>query len=394
MPLKFPAPLTLSSLVVLTLSAPAQALSLQEAWQRLESRSLSRQACALEAPRLQAERQQAARPSNPSLDLNAEDLGPAAGSSQNYHQWTLGLQQALPLNNRQALQKALGEQEVQASQARCARSLNRARLEVGYDYLEAVTAHEVWVLQQRRVVQLQTLLNGLEREINHGRLAPLNRMLPANELTRSQLAANVALQQWLLSQQKLTSHWGGQAHEAEALSWPQLSAPEGDPLNAEQTAETEAARLQLALAESKSIPDLTVGSALRWHPQSQDLGINAQLGWEIPLQPQQDGVRAAELHLEQLALFHREAQRQRLLERQHLEQMRASLHQQLTRYDQDLLPTAAGYLEQVSQGLLQGRLTVTQVLEARRHQLELEQERLHLRQQLARVELQLSLPGR
>ena len=128
------------------------------------------------------------------------------------------------------------------------------------------------------------------------------------------------------------------------------------------------------------LPPLRIGSGLRWHPQSGELGINLQLGWDLPVwHQQQDALRAASLRQEQQQWLRRQLEAGQAGQRAQLCLQSRALGQQLQAYEQELLPAASDYRARIQRGLEAGKFGTLVLLQARQQLTELQQMHLQLR---------------
>ena len=117
-----------------------------------------------------------------------------------------------------------------------------------------------------------------------------------------------------------------------------------------------------------------------------DLGINVQMGWALPNLPAYaDQVEAQTLKQAQTAQALHYAKVQLQQARHQTQQSLAQKQAQWERYQTDLLPRAEDYLQKVKQGLLLGKFTLLEVLEARRQAYTLKAEALRLRYEVAQL---------
>ena len=380
--------------VGLTQPQPARALTLPESEARMMTYHPLIQACAKNPQRAKALRAQASRWSTPRLNLVGEDLlGSATNSGQNYTQWTLEITQDIPLTGYKGALSALGEAESQAAQAQCQVLAQDLRKSLQGVYLETLYWQEQQSLHEEQVLLVKALRAGVARQIEQGKRPGVDLIRFDNEVEQAQLQWQAAQNAYALGLQKLQNFWPGHSTLdatnplIDPLFWPTEREPlNTDPKTQAAQAEDKAARQELAAVSLQSLPDLTLGSGLRWHPESQDLGINVQMGWALPNLPAYaDQVEAQTLKQAQTAQALHYAQLQLQQARHQTQQNLVQKQAQWERYQTDLLPRAEDYLQKVKQGLLLGKFTLLEVLEARRQAYTLKAEALRLRYEVAQL---------
>lgn len=387
-----------------TASATAsQALSLSQALAEVYPNQPALKACQQELKALENQARSAGLLENPQVELLGEDfLGNAAGSNQNYMQFTLSANQKLPLGGRLSQQSAVFQRQWDAQTAQCA--LRKRLFDQGFSvhFLAVLQQQESLALTQDMHSRAQQLLKQTERLIEVGKITRLERTFPATEVARLAIEVEQKQRALELSRQTLFSYFASPP-KAEADLSPPWKTPfpplperqtllEAHPLYRERQLQVKRAQQEQELAQARFWPDLSLGSGLRWHPQSQEWGVNLSLG--VPLQifsAPSLGVELAQIRLEQ-AQFEREALRQEL-ERELQQLLSKFQHAQVreTRYREQLLPLAEAHLEQVHRLLNAGKITVLQVLQAQQQVLQLQSEALQARQERNALYLSLAL---
>lgn len=346
-------------------------------------------------------RRQQAKPQLPGIDLEAEDFGPAAASQQQFLQYTLSVSQTLSLTERPKLTLELGELEAKAADAACQQQARELSLNLANLYFEGLYWQERLELAKRQQHDAETSLGLIERQISSGKLSPLERTPPAQELTRRKLDQELAYSRLKTRLEQMASFWPGQVLNPQKLSWPptkqvdpgQQSNPDLPELRRQQIQE-QIALLETRQAEAGIIPDLRLGSGLRWHPQGQELGLNVQLGWDLPVwHQQQDALNAARLTQTRESLLTDQTRRQLNSRRSQLCMQVKELAYQVKAYEQTLLPEATAYLEQVRRGLDAGKFGTLTLLQARQQLAELEQTLLQWRIEAASTSYELQSLG-
>jgi cobalt-zinc-cadmium efflux system outer membrane protein len=378
----------------------AQSLDLKTLLTHIHERHPDLLACQAEIRQHDSRLAEAGLLDNPRLETMAEDLlGTAGASSQNYQQWTLSVSQTLPLGARLRLLQESLQLQRQVLISGCQIRQRQLDQTFAQRYLE-VLLHEQ---NQARLQQLQALASDLltrtETLISRGKLTALERTLPAAEVER------LALEQTQLELQL-------QHSRARLLSY--VTIPPETPLSAlpplpvlptdSQTVLEQHPRyrqqqhlLAQARAESnwqlsRATPDLTLSSGARWHPQSQEWGINLSAG--IPLQvfnSNQHGIAATQALIQQRQL---ELEQLTAELRREWQQLAAQLRQARARaegYSQRILPLLHRHLEKLKTGLEAGKYTVLQLIQAQQQLQRSEQEALSARQEVLRLENELRL---
>lgn len=364
----------------------AQALSLAESEARLAQYHPLIQACQKDPAIAQALQAQASHWNAPRLNLVGEDLlGSAATSGQNYTQWTLELQQDIPLNDYRSRLKQLGTQEALAAQAQCQVVTQTLRQQLQSAYLEALYWQEAVHLQQEQVVLVEQLREGIARQIAQGKRPGLDLLRFDSEQDLARLALQQAQKEAQQRREQLALFWTGSPEftpplAEERLQWPgQRPALEHSLSARAAQAQYTVAQKALETAQYQGLPDLTLGSGLRWHPESQDVGINVQVGWSLPnLQAQADRLTVHELEQAKASDALRFAQQTAQQSQRQLQQQLQQKQAQWQLYQTQLIPRAQHYLEKMQKGLLLGKFTLLEVLAARQQAYTLKEEALRL----------------
>lgn len=358
-------------------------------------------ACQQEVLQLESRRTEAGLAENPRLEVSGEDfLGNAAFSDQNYMQFTLSASQNIPLGNRLGLQQDVLRLQSEAQQSLCLARQRQLDLEIARHYLEVLLAQQRREqLQQMQALATQ-LLDQIEILIAQGKLTALERALPAAELERLLLEREQTEAELSQHRQLLFSYLPARPEVHRTLA--SLHTPDTStqlqqkwlaqhPQRRYQQLLLEQARLELALQQARTLPDLTLGGGWRWHPQSREHGLNLALS--VPLQifnHNQYGLQAA-----QAQILQREQELRHLVEHQQreLQHLLVRLEQARQReqaFQKRMLPLSQIYLEKIRQGLDAGKFTFVSVLQALQQLLRLEQEALNMRQERARLELEVA----
>ncbi|PIQ25840.1 hypothetical protein COW36_22120 [bacterium (Candidatus Blackallbacteria) CG17_big_fil_post_rev_8_21_14_2_50_48_46] len=378
-------------------------LTLQEILNEVHRSHPDLLACKQEIRQFESQIAEAGLLENPRIEAMGEDfLGSASVSDQDYMQFTFSASQNIPLSGRLNAQQAVFKlaQEVQKNQ--CMLRQRQLDQEVSKHYLEVLLWQENLSQLKEMQVLAEKLLGQTEKLIARGRLNILERTLPSAEAERLGLEIAQSELQLKLSRQTLFSYGTAtsETRVGELASLiplvPPTEKPEQiqarHPLYLVQQLRLDQAKLEVELQKSRSFPDLNLGSALRWHPQSQDLGINLVLAAPLQLFNQnQHGIALAQSQLEQSRL---ELERLRQNQLRELHQLMARLkqaHQRASAYQKSLLPLTRDHLEKLRVGLDAGKFNVMHVLQAQQQLLKLEQEALNARQEVARLELEFKL---
>lgn len=371
--------------VWLGIAFAVQALTLEQSQQQIKDH-LALQACQQALLQQQAHAQQVGNWLNPELELAAEDLGPTAGSDQNYQQWTFSLSQALPLTPRLQLHQQWSQAEVSRAALNCQLLQRELLWQVSEVYIEALYWQEQYRLMQQQEQRQQAFIQALSRQISLGKRAQHELIVPQSELMQMHLKQEQAEQHYRQAIAKLFNFWGA-APPAEvfslSLQWPVLSEllplqpTSGDLYVKEQEAKLNSAQLELAISKHELLPDLQLGSGLRWHPQSQELGVNLTIGWQLPLwELRKFGVAAAEAQLKKSALELQWVQQQRQLLLSQLQAQQQYASQSWQRYQQQLLPAQAEHLLVLDKSLKLGRVDLLHYLKSQQQHFELQQQAL------------------
>lgn len=388
----------MAAMAVMTYSSTARALSLGESEALMIQHHPLIQRCALD-PQIA---EQLRRPDTlwdaPRLNMMGEDLlGPAESSRQNYTQWTLDLQQAVPLTGYKSALATLADLESKSAKLGCEQITQELRLALQATYLEALYWQEQSDLRAQQQSLVKNIAEGVDRQIAQGKRPGVDALHFKNEQDHAELLYTEALTTAILLKTKLQNFWPGVslAVSEQALQWP-TPEPSVPPSLAQQAAQMDYAVAQQNREATalQSVPDLTVGSALRWHPQSQNLGMNLELGWNLPNTAAYEANLTVQRHRETQAL--QKLQHTQYLVKQHLlhlEQQLQQKRQSQQRYVQTLIPRANVYLEKVQQGLLLGKFTLLEALEARRQAYTLKAEALQLRYDIAVLEQAMKETG-
>lgn len=381
----------LSACLVSWPGTQAQALSLAESEARLAQYHPLIQACQKDPAIARALQSQASRWNTPRVNLVGEDLlGSAASSGQNYTQWTLELQQDIPLNDYRHRLKQLGTQEAMAAQQQCQLVAQTLRQQLQSAYLEALYWQESVQLQQEQVALVEQLREGIARQIAQGKRPGLDLLRFDSEQNRARLALQQAQKEAQQRREQLALFWTGSPELTPPLVDERLQWPAQRPA-LEQSLSTQAAQAQydvtqkaLETAHHQGLPDLTLGSGLRWHPESQDVGVNFQLGWSLPnVQAQTDRLTVYQLEQAKAAdALHFAQQAYRQNHRQ-LQQQIQQKQAQWQLYQAQLIPRAQSYLEKMQKGLVLGKFTLLEVLAARQQAYTLKEEALRLQIELS-----------
>ncbi|MBT9543909.1 MAG: TolC family protein [Candidatus Sericytochromatia bacterium] len=393
--------LNLTALAAQALAPENTTLSLSQALADMHQNHPSLKACQQELKALENQAQSAGLLENPQIEALGEDfLGNAASSGQNYMQFTLSASQKLPLGGRLNQQQAVFKQQWQTQKSQCDLRKRHLDQELSRHFLAVLNGQESLALAQALLARAQTLLKQTERLIEAGKLTQLERTFPATEVARLEIESEQKQLLLQLSRQTLSSYWQAQPVSERVLTPLFVKAPQVENTLALIAAHPQSQELQMRillaqqekeLALARFWPDLSLGSGLRWHPQSQELGLNLSLG--VPLQIFSSpglAVELAQIRLEQATLEKQALESQLKRELNQLLAKIEQAQQREKRYRQELLPLAEAHLENLNRLLEMGKITALQVLQAQQQWLHLQTETLRARQDLSELYLSLA----
>ena len=361
---------------------PAQAggLSLEQVRRLVRENHPALQALPLEEQAAAGRVRQAAARPNPSLTLEAENVG-GQGEYRRFAraEYTAQIAQPLELGGKRAQRRrvALSEQSLTAYAAEA------QRLDVEQETLRRFVA----VLQAQEQCALSEDFLGLARSFHQavaarvraGKVSPTEETKAEIMLAQQQLAAEEARQELIQTRRQLAALWGAATPDFDrvlgTLPPPQPLAPlpnwlarlPRNPDLARWKAEIEQRRAVAVLAAAERMPDLTLGGGVRHFSESEDQALVFSAALPLPLFDRQQGRRE-----ETRAALAKAVLQQRAAELQAAEHL-AETHQslqtlagRLAALHNQVLPKMQAVYEAATRGYQLGKFTYWEVLDAQR----------------------------
>jgi outer membrane protein, heavy metal efflux system len=321
---------------------------------------------------------QASRWDNPELEIEVEEFGidRSWGAESDF---TVAITQSFPLGSRRSKESAARRAAARTERARgeVAKAQLLARLRMAFYH--AVAARERAAVQAEAYVIAQQVFESVQARIEAGDIPPAELQRAHTDILRSKLALQDARAEYLAALGALAVFWSGKNSAISSVSGslpvPQDSfAPPSEPTNPHLqlvAAQTDQAQAVVALEQSKSIPDLTVGLGYQGLQGFQDSALVLLFSVPIPAFDR-NGAGADAARAEKRALeFQARGQANRLDSSLavHVGRRAASAakHRALV---SSLLPSVQKTYAKVQEGFAEGRFGTLDLLEAKKQLIE------------------------
>jgi outer membrane protein, heavy metal efflux system len=376
--------------VLLGLCSPGRAtaadlLSLTDALNRTRDNSPVLAASGFAARIETARLDQAGRRPNPELGVEWDDLGGSGAlSGVDASEVTVGITQSFELGGKRSRRVALVQSRVALAEAEHLLTLRDLELSVREAYAEAWAAQSRAALQAELVALNMQLVDQEQARYEAGAASAAMLSRTRAGLAAARAAFNRHEAERKAACNRLAAHWGASSLGCDGLAGvaevpvdlpadPDVDAvisagPDHDVWQA-RLAQQQAA---VDVARTLSRPDLAVGIGMRKYNESGDQAL--VLGAELPLpifDRQQGEIRAAGYEME---MVHRQAHADGVVRVADLNaalQARRAAWNELNALNREILPEAQNAHEATVDGHVDGRFSLTDVIETRRFLFEL-----------------------
>jgi cobalt-zinc-cadmium efflux system outer membrane protein len=359
---------------------PRGALSLRQALHETLLHNPELLAFSFELRAIEARRLQAGLLPNPELSAELENFG-GSGSTRGVQsaEATIQLSQLIELGGKRAKRLRLTglERDVAGFE------YEAKRLEIFTDtskaFVEALSAQERLAQTTELLRLAERVLGAVSQRVKAGKVSPVEETRARIAISTARLHIRQARSAYEAARKRLASFWGSTTPRFERLSGSlettasipseeQLAARmQKNPDIARWAVETDARRAQVAVEQSKRIPDVTVSGGVRYIHETDDPAF--VVGFSVPLQlfdRNQGGIREARTRLEQ-AEHERRAAEVRVgtaLSEAYQNLVRAA--DEVQALQQDVLPATHKTFQAIQEGYRQGKFGFLDVLDAQR----------------------------
>jgi cobalt-zinc-cadmium efflux system outer membrane protein len=315
---------------------------------------------------------------NPELSVEFEEFaGSGAYSGSDAMQTTLTLSQRLELGNKRGHRRQVANRHNNAAatqqELRTAQVIRQTR----QLYREALVARKQLRQAEKNVTQCLTLINSIEESIRAGKKAALEaqRIMPLQ--AQAQLRLKAAQTTLKARRQQLCSLWQGREEEMGPLNGSLTDVQRLPDLAEFRARIDQTATLRLArqnqhleqdrfeLERANRFQDVTLSLGVKHDSGTEDQALVAGFSVPLPLFDRNRGAIAAAQHrssqARQTLLETRQVIWQQLVENHRLTTI---AHQEITTFEQQLLPAAQSVFDTVTFGYQQGKYSVLDVLDA------------------------------
>ena len=359
---------------------PQGALSLRQALHETLLKNPELLAFSFELRAIEARRLQAGLLPNPELSAELENFG-GTGSTRGVQnsEATIQLSQLIELGGKRAkrLHAAGLERDIAGF------DYEAKRLEILTDttkaFVEALAAQERLALTTDLLRLAERVLGTVSERVKAGKVSPVEETRARIAVSTARLHTQQAQNTYAAARKRLASFWGSTTPRFERLSGSlettvsipseaQLAAMlQKNPDIARWAVEMDARRAQVAVEQSKRIPDVTVSGGVRYLHETEDQAF--VVGFSLPLQlfdRNQGGIREARARLGQVDLERHAAEVQVGTALTEAYQNLVSAANEVQVLQKDVLPATHEMFQATQEGYRQGKFGFLDALDAQR----------------------------
>jgi cobalt-zinc-cadmium efflux system outer membrane protein len=387
---------TLSAIIVIVLCTPTKAgdeispLSLKEVVLLVLKDNAQLKAAALDVQGAEALHTYSGAFKNPEMAIQLEDfLGSDSMSGFSNGQTTLSLRQTLELGGKRDARTNVAGATLSSQQAAYESRRITILAETLVRFIHVVADQHRLATATRAKELAKRGFTFASQRVQSGAASTIEQQRASIALARTKINEDHSQHDLRASKRRLSMMWGdpdalfshAQAELFRLVDLPpyeNLAARiENNPELIRYAKEQTSQQAQLALAESRVIPDLKINIGARRFEDSGDYGMVFGISAPLPVFDRNQG-RIDSLQMKHRALIaQEEAERVRLLATLYdYAQEFSHARQKLEVLEREILPEAASVLEFISNGFKSGRFSQIELLDAQRTLVELEQERI------------------
>ena len=333
---------------------------------------------ALETKARQAEVDQAGRRLNPVIGVELENFagsGPLSGFGET--ETTFSLEQTFELGNKRSLRREAANANAALASAECGAILRQTQLEAAILFYELGAAVQVAEFADESAALAQTLVETVEARVNAGAAAPPELSRVRADAIALQAAAEGAKARVQSLRYDLAAMWGDAAPQFAApvtrAAYP-LSATlngetkiESHPLLDMASAQTVVSEANQDLAQSQSMPDVTLSAGFRRFEEGNDNALLFGVSVPLPIfDKNRDAVKAAGFR-RQADMLNRVAVERDLISQQNAARAQLiSAQKQLSLFETEALEAARSAYDASVKGYRAGKFDLTTTLTTRK----------------------------
>lgn len=328
---------------------------------------------------------------NPTLAIDVENFGRSRMrlGQLNGPEYTLSLSQLVELGGKRTARLRAARVERRLAQW----DYETARLDllaqVAFDFIQVLANQEQQVLAQEAMDVSRKTLEAVRAKVEAGKVSPTELSRAQVQQARAQLELDRAQGEISTARTRLAAHWGGLGEDFQAVAGnldspqelPDLAfltqALQEHPAIARWEDETEQRLAGLQLARAGRVVDPTVTGGSRFLDETDESAFLVGLSIPLPISNRNQGhLLEAETLVDQVAALRDAAfvERRAMLMAAHQAAQRASHRSQVL--FSEILPAAELALGATRESYAQGKVGLTDVLDAERTWLETRQEHL------------------
>lgn len=360
----------------------SESLTLERAVIRAGNASPEVRQAALESRAAMADADQAGRPINPAITLEADSFaGSGALDGFNAIETTLSIEQTFRLGRKRFLSESAARAKAALASAECEVQKLEAQRLAGELFIEleaSIALNEVASASADLAEEFASLV---ARRVDAGAAAPPELSRAKAEAAILQAAADLARGEIEARALELASVWGSPAvdfllpnQEQWMLSADRLDSEPSGTMHPQIRAARAAIDARAAETErerASAWPDLTVYAGVRRFEDTGDQAFLAGVSLPLPLfDLNQDAVRASKLRSQKAEISSRATEARLLAEQSRLVSQVRAAQSRLERLESEALPLSESAYASAAEGYRVGKFNLTATLEARRSLIE------------------------
>lgn len=347
------------------------AIAVARALARHPALAAAAQAQAVERGRLL----QAGQWANPRLGLTVEDFA-GSGTRQgiDHGETTLRLEQEFELGGKRAARFDEAERAIDVAAWDIVVLRTQIRAQTLRTVVDALAAQNRLALADEVVTLDEKVVSAVERLVAAGRQHRADAQRAQAVLAAARIERVQAEAELVAARHRLAAHWGSPSADFERIEGDLMldaggnaRSVDANPAVLQRQAEIAQRRAQLALEQTRAIPDLTLGGGLRHYGDGDDAALVFETSMPLPVRQRNRGAIAAAQARVAQAEAAAEATRQATqadLRQAELAWQAANLEAEMLQ--RDVVPMAHAAYAAMQSGHLEGRFRSSEVLDAQR----------------------------
>lgn len=285
----------------------AQCIDIETAWQRVLRHAPSLAAVDAEISAMSGELEQVSRTPNPLLEVESENLGMGHPSDDvEPPQTTFSLAQLIELGGKRGARCKLAYSQKNEAYWEAQIERENTYFDLILMFIQVRAAEEKWRIASERLEVSENALEAIKRQIENGKLSPIQEKRARIEVMAQTLALREAFSEYEQAKMRLSSMWGSRYPDFDQVDFElyafvpppcEILALEGfyqtpDYFKAQQAVDS--ASKNLTLQKANGIPDVTLMAGYRLFHDTLSGGLVVGAVMPIPLSDRnQGGVKRA-----------------------------------------------------------------------------------------------------